>query len=1438
MKRQVMSRGTLSRQKNVWLRRTLAVLLSLCMVLTLIPVTVVSAADSGNSVSPGISVAADPDSKHSYTVKLLDEGGGAKNINPWYADEHKNCDKDDHEESEQYDVGEYPTVDLGTITHADVTGGENETLSTSAKRLSIENKGSEPIILTASGAYKDYFTLTWKNCGTNKESTTWLELCENNGDENDNDKGTLTITPNKNAPPTGSDGKELMLTVMEQNSRRGWGLKVQLTVIAPSVNVTVNDAQKVYGQTFTEDDILCDVNENNRPKRAAELGLEVACSGFSSYATPGIYDYTVSDASLSDYDVNVTGQGRLTVVKAEPKAVGTPVASICTGETLTGEKIIGTYENPYNGEQVQGSFEITDDVKSWSLDNEDVGRTETITCKFVPSDMSKYEVVDNVPVKVNILPKEAPMLRADKEQLSVEYDGNPHPVEFTVNGDQNAVPTVEYNYNTGNNERPNWKVEAPTAAGTYDVRAHVGEGNTYDAGDLTVTMVIKPKEVKVKFISEGAIVNRPYAAGQTKAYLNIDGHDSSNYLKISSGLVETDENKVNVDYDKVEACYNDSYLGENKPVTVMLPENALAGAGSENYYLAPQTFHTTGDIFPRKVTVSLAKNLSKEYGQEMFFADKDLTVDNLDEDESASIDANEFNVDLVSDGIAPTANVGIYSVSLKNGSVTTGNYDVVKASGSFNVVAATPELVNVDASLGKIGNKLGTVQLSGTCVNPYTGIPANGTFTWDNPETILSESGTYGWTFQPSDNNHTEISGTVSVTATDKTPVDVEYNAPDNLVYNGKPQSTSGTSKNGKILSVEYRAHGSNEGYTTQAPTDAGIYDVQVTAKPKDGDTEYTSNKIEGEMNIAKAVPAGTAKIGDAKTGQKLRDVSLVNNIKDVNGKTLEGTLSWNTVNGELPENVTVVKGNTYDWTFTPSGESAKNYTTLSGSVTLGEDEQDSSGEDHNAGNEPGTSAGQTNSGTNATNPNENNDNSNTGNQQSSGNQSGTNRPETGNTPSAPANGTSGGNSSGNGTSGGSTGSGVGGNSGSGNSGSTSSSGTGASGGDSGGSAFGSAAGNSGSSSENVNEPDTVPENQSDTGNSQQVSVEVTDSMISSAISDSASSGDIVLKPETESGAQKVTVSLTKSGLDNAAKEADKNLVIKTGIADVTVPAASVADLAAKNGGKVTISAESVKDSSGADTGKVSIEVAVDEKPVGKLNGGLSVSIPAEIKGNVVVDVSGSGAETAVRKSVVDDSLASAVLGGSCTIAVRDHHTNFADVASQAWYSDAVDFATSHDLFNGEEVTKFAPDNNMTRSMLATVLWRLENELTVSGGDTFADVNGDSWYSKGVAWAADQGIVTGYGDNCFGPADNVSREQLATMFYRYAKKAGVDTSVTGELDQFTDGSSVSGYAADAMKWAVGCGLVSGKGNGILDPSGDASRAEVAAIMQRMITLLV
>ena len=177
----------------------------------------------------------------------------------------------------------------------------------------------------------------------------------------------------------------------------------------------------------------------------------------------------------------------------------------------------------------------------------------------------------------------------------------------------------------------------------------------------------------------------------------------------------------------------------------------------------------------------------------------------------------------------------------------------------------------------------------------------------------------------------------------------------------------------------------------------------------------------------------------------------------------------------------------------------------------------------------------------------------------------------------------------------------------------------------------------------------------------------------------------------------------------------------------------------------------------------------------------------------------------------------------------------FTDVPANAWYAEAVRYVYEHGLMAGTSATTFAPDATTSRAMIATILWRMAGSPVVNYAMDFADVPEGQWYSEAIRWAASEGVVTGYGNGLFGTNDPITREQLATMLWRYAQTEGYDVSIGEDTNilSYTDVANLSEYAIPAMQWAVGAGIINGTGNGsTLTPQGQATRAQAAVMLMR------
>ena len=178
-----------------------------------------------------------------------------------------------------------------------------------------------------------------------------------------------------------------------------------------------------------------------------------------------------------------------------------------------------------------------------------------------------------------------------------------------------------------------------------------------------------------------------------------------------------------------------------------------------------------------------------------------------------------------------------------------------------------------------------------------------------------------------------------------------------------------------------------------------------------------------------------------------------------------------------------------------------------------------------------------------------------------------------------------------------------------------------------------------------------------------------------------------------------------------------------------------------------------------------------------------------------------------------------------------DETLPFLDVSAEDWFFDAIQYTYENDMMSGISKTEFGPELNMDRGMIVTILYRLEKEPE-AGKAVFSDIEDGQYYAKAVAWASVNNIVNGYGENLFGPTDPITREQLAAILYRYSVYKDYNLSGSGVLSAFSDEEKVSSYAETAMQWAIGNNLISGMGDSMLIPQGNATRAQAAMIFMR------
>ena len=334
----------------------------------------------------------------------------------------------------------------------------------------------------------------------------------------------------------------------------------------------------------------------------------------------------------------------------------------------------------------------------------------------------------------------------------------------------------------------------------------------------------------------------------------------------------------------------------------------------------------------------------------------------------------------------------------------------------------------------------------------------------------------------------------------------------------------------------------------------------------------------------------------------------------------------------------------------------------------------------------------------------------------------------------------------------------------------------------------------------------------------------------------------------------------------NAAKDGDEITVIQNKNLDLTFTTTKSVKVTNKTNDKITVKFNGTnkdvakdatetfsytKSSSGSSSsGKTTYKVTTSAVN----NGGVNASPSSAEKGAAititlspdkgykldkltVTDGSGKTVSTVKKSDTVYTFTmpASAVKVGVSYVKATEtpSETKFNDVSANDWFASAVDYVTGKGMMNGTADNTFSPKANTTRGMVVTVLYRLENQPSTSAA-SFTDVASGAYYANAVAWANANGIVSGYGSGKFGPNDKVTREQLAAILYRYAQYKKYDVSVGEDTNilSYDDAQSISTYAIPAIQWACGAGVVTGKSGSKLDPKGNATRAEVAAMLMR------
>lgn len=203
-----------------------------------------------------------------------------------------------------------------------------------------------------------------------------------------------------------------------------------------------------------------------------------------------------------------------------------------------------------------------------------------------------------------------------------------------------------------------------------------------------------------------------------------------------------------------------------------------------------------------------------------------------------------------------------------------------------------------------------------------------------------------------------------------------------------------------------------------------------------------------------------------------------------------------------------------------------------------------------------------------------------------------------------------------------------------------------------------------------------------------------------------------------------------------------------------------------------------------------------------------------------------------VKVAASDGTLTSAEAESNTIVIFDCSSAAFDDLNLEAWYHEATDYVLINELMEGYPDKTFKPNAHLSRAILVQILYNKDGAPEVTGTDEYTDTENDAWYSDAVLWATQNDIIEGYDESHFGPDDNVTREQMVAILYRYADYKGVDISASADLTQFTDADQVSEYAVVPAQWAVAEKLIEGMDDGTFSPKGNATRAQIATIIMR------
>lgn len=354
--------------------------------------------------------------------------------------------------------------------------------------------------------------------------------------------------------------------------------------------------------------------------------------------------------------------------------------------------------------------------------------------------------------------------------------------------------------------------------------------------------------------------------------------------------------------------------------------------------------------------------------------------------------------------------------------------------------------------------------------------------------------------------------------------------------------------------------------------------------------------------------------------------------------------------------------------------------------------------------------------------------------------------------------------------------------------------------------------------------------------------------------------GDITIAVSSQKEAKSVVAEVSKKSIDALAKNDALQLTIETETGSITLDAKTIANLSAQSNAKDTIQIGV----SSADYSTLSKEqqdvigthpafratIQIGSKQSTSLQGTATIFLPFDLKGTsasayAVYHMDASGKITAVTSCSYDASrkgyvIKTALLGTFfiAPVDTKSWENPFQDITKEDWFYSSIAYVCTNGLMNGTAEHTFEPNTAMSRSMLVTVLYRYAKSPKVADANPFTDVASNTWYTDAIIWANANHIVDGLGDGRFGTEENITREQVVTILYRYCQMQNKEVSDGKALSGYTDYEKISDWAKAPMEWAVASGLIQGRTETTLAPDATITRAEVSILLQRFIEDLV